>query len=198
MSNTDSIPEAKVVLLGSTMVGKTSLVTRFTSNEFDPSIKATVGACYASKIVAVDNETVKLQIWDTAGQEKFRTLVPMYFRGAKVAILTFSVCDGDSQKEVLFWANSVKQGTAQMPKLFVVGNQIDIADSRTVTPESGKETANEIDAEYIEVSALEGTNVDQLLNMIAKAALAAVKADAPPPKTQQITGKGKKDKGGCC
>ena len=196
MSATDGIPEAKVVLLGSTMVGKTSLVTRFTSGEFDPSIKATVGACYASKVVPVEKETIKLQIWDTAGQEKFRTLVPMYFRGAKVAILTFSVCDADSQKEVLFWANSVKQGTAQMPTLFVVGNKIDLPE-RTVSTESGKETANEVGGEYIEVSALEGTNMDQLLNMIAKAALTAVKADAPQPKTQTITPSGKK-KDGCC
>ena len=194
----DSIPEAKVVLLGATMVGKTSLVTRFTSGEFDPSIKATVGACYASKVVPVDNETVKLQIWDTAGQEKFRTLVPMYFRGAKVAILTFSVCDTDSQKDVQFWANSVKQGTAQMPTLFVVGNKIDLTDSRTVSAESGKATALEVGAEYIEVSALDGTNIDELLKKVAKAALAAVKSDAPQPKTQTITPSSKNKKEGCC
>ena len=195
---TDGIPEAKVVLLGATMVGKTSLVTRFTSGEFDPSIKATVGACYASKVVQVDNETVKLQIWDTAGQEKFRTLVPMYFRGAKVAILVFAVNDVDSQKDVTFWANSVKQGTAQMPTLFVVGNKIDLTDSRTVSTESGKETALEVGAEYIEASAKDNTNLDELLKKVARAALQAVKSDAPQPKTQTITTTNKKKKDGCC
>ena len=195
---TDGIPEAKVVLLGATMVGKTSLVTRFTSGEFDPSIKATVGACYASKVVQVDNETVKLQIWDTAGQEKFRTLVPMYFRGAKVAILVFAVNDVDSQKDVTFWANSVKQGTAQMPTLFVVGNKIDLTDSRTVSTESGKKTALEVGAEYIEASAKDNTNLDELLKKVARAALQAVKSDAPQPKTQTITTTNKKKKDGCC
>ena len=194
----DTIPEAKIVLLGASNVGKTSLVTRFTSGEFDPSIKNTVGACYASKVVQVDNETVKLQIWDTAGQEKFRTLVPMYFRGAKVAILVFSVVDVESQKDVAFWANSVKQGTAQTPTLFVVGNKIDLAGSRTVSPESGKETALEVNAEYIETSAKDDTNLDELLKKIARAALQQVKSDAPQPKTQTITTTQKKKKDGCC
>jgi len=195
MSIGDTVPEAKVVLLGATLVGKTTLVTRFTSGEFDPSIKSTIGACYASKIVSVNNENVKLQIWDTAGQEKFRTLVPMYFRGAKVAILTFSVCDAETCNEVSFWANSVKQGTSQMPALFVVANKIDL--DRVVSREKGEELAKEIGAEYYEVSAFEGKGVDELLQGVARSALSAVKTDSPVPKTAVIT-PNKSNKGGCC
>ena len=193
----EGILEAKVVLLGATMVGKTTLVTQFTLGEFDPSIKSTIGACYASKIVTVDRETIKLQIWDTAGQEKFKTLVPMYFRGAKVAILAFSVCDTDSKKEVVFWANSVKQSSSQIPKMFVVGNKIDLANNRVVSKEDGRELAKEIGADYFEVSAMEGTGVEELLSMVAKSALEAVKADAPQPKSAVITSS-KKTKTGCC
>lgn len=197
MSGVEGIPEAKIVLLGATMVGKTTLVTRFTSGEFDPSIKATVGACYASKIVPVDNETVKLQIWDTAGQEKFKNLVPMYFRAAKVAILTFSVGDTESSEEVIFWSNNLKQNTTVMPTLFVVGNKIDLPD-RTVSEEQGRKIAAEVGGEYIEVSAKDGINIDKLLNMIAQAALKAVKNDSPQPKSQTINPTPKKRKDGCC
>ena len=195
MSGTEGALEAKIVLLGATMVGKTTLVTRFTSGEFDPSIKSTIGACYASKVVSVDKETVKLQIWDTAGQEKFRTLVPMYFRGAKVAILTFSVIDSESRKEVEFWANSVKQSTSQAPKLFVVANKIDL--ERTVSREQGEEMAKLVGAEYVEVSAMEGIGMEDLLNKIARASLEAVKLEAPQPKSAVITNT-KKKQGGCC
>ena len=194
--STDSMAEAKVVLLGATMVGKTTLVTQFTSGEFDPSIKNTVGACYASKVVPVGDESVKLQIWDTAGQEKFKTLVPMYFRGAKVAILVYSVIEENSLKEVQFWAESVKQGTSQLPAFVVVGNKIDRIDERKVPSDNGKEMAEQIGAEFIEVSAKDGTNVKDLLDIVGAKALAAAKADAPQPKSQKITPSNKKKN--CC
>lgn len=198
MASNDTIPEAKVVLLGATLVGKTTLVTRFTSGEFDPSIKSTIGACYASKVVPVDKEKVKLQIWDTAGQEKFRTLVPMYFRGAKVAVLTFSVTDIDSSNEVEYWANTVKNSTSQQPFLFIVGNKIDAEDERKVTFEQGQKIAELVHGQYMEVSAKDGTNIEDLLNEIAKESLKAVKADAPQPKSTVIDGSKAKKSGGCC
>ena len=194
---TDNIPEAKVVLLGATMVGKTTLVTRFTSGEFDPSIKSTIGACYASKLVELPEGPIKLQIWDTAGQEKFKTLVPMYFRGAKVAILVYSVIDSDSKNEVEFWANSVKQATTGNTQLIFVGNKIDMDSERTVQKSQGEELAKELGGAFIEVSAMENTNVQELLQLIGKKALEVVKSEEPQPSSQPITPSTKK-KQGCC
>ncbi|EAY00622.1 small GTP-binding protein, putative [Trichomonas vaginalis G3] len=198
MSAAEGTPEAKIVLLGATMVGKTTLVTRFITGEFDQSIKSTVGACYASKVVPIDGESIKLQIWDTAGQEKFKNLVPMYFRAAKVAILTFSVCDPESADEVIFWSNNLKQNTpGVMPALFVVANKIDLPD-RKVPTEKGQQIAEEVGGEYVEVSAKDGFNIDNLLQKIGQAALKAVKNDAPQPKSQTINPVPKKKKDGCC
>ncbi|OHT06020.1 small GTP-binding protein [Tritrichomonas foetus] len=193
----DAIPEAKVVLLGTTMVGKTSIVTRVTSGEFDPSIKPTIGACYASKSFDVNGKTVKLQIWDTAGQERFKTLVPMYYRGAKVAVIVFSVVDAASLNEIDFWATGVKAGASPAPLLFVIGNKIDLVDERTVTEEQGQEVAKKHGAEYFEISATTGTNIDKMIARVAEVALAQVKDEQP--QTSVVTIKAEKNKKkGCC
>ena len=198
MSGTEQCPEAKVVLLGTTMVGKTSIVTRVTSNEFDPSIKPTIGACYASKTFTLpDGKSVKLQIWDTAGQERFKTLVPMYYRGSKVAIIVFSVIDSASLNEVSFWANGVKAGASPPPALFVVGNKIDLESERTVSTEQGKEIANQFNAEYFEISATTGANLEEMINKVASVALSQVKDDTPQPSVTVIKSDGK-GKQGCC
>ncbi|KAH0792235.1 small GTP-binding protein [Histomonas meleagridis] len=178
-AKSEAVPEAKVVLLGTTMVGKTSIVTRVTSGEFDPSIKPTIGACYASKSFDVNGRTVKLQIWDTAGQERFKTLVPMYYRGAKVAVIVFSVTDSASLGEIDFWATGVKSGTSPPPVLFVIGNKIDLVDERVVSTEQGQEVASKHGAEYFEISATTGDNVDKMIMRVAEVALSQVKDEAP-------------------
>lgn len=196
----EAVPEAKVVLLGTTMVGKTSIVTRVTSGEFDPSIKPTIGACYASKSFDVGDRTVKLQIWDTAGQERFKTLVPMYYRGAKVAIIVFSVTDQASLAEIEFWANGVKAGASPPPILVIVANKIDLAEERVVTEAQGREVAQKWNAEYFEVSATTGANLDTMINRVAEVALGQVKDDKM--ETTVVTIKreknGKKGAKGCC
>ena len=195
----EAIPEAKVVLLGTTMVGKTSIVTRVTSGEFDPSIKPTIGACYASKSFDVNGKTVKLQIWDTAGQERFKTLVPMYYRGAKVAVIVFSVTDAASLAEIDFWATGVKAGASPPPEILIIGNKIDLVEERTVSTEQGAEVAKKYNAEYFEISATTGANVEQMITRVAEVALSKVD-DASSPQVEVVPivpdkqGKGKK----CC
>lgn len=197
MSKSDPIPEAKVVLLGTTMVGKTSIVTRVTSGEFDPSIKPTIGACYASKTFDVEGKQVKLQIWDTAGQERFKTLVPMYYRGAKVAVIVFSVIDPPSLNEISFWANGVKAGASPPPQLFVIANKIDLESERQVTKEQGMEVAKQFGAQYFEISATTGANVDDMINAVAKQALSMVEQETPQATTVVIK-PDKPDKKPCC
>ena len=195
----ESVPEAKVVLLGTTMVGKTSIVTRVTSGEFDPSIKPTIGACYASKSFEVGERTVKLQIWDTAGQERFKTLVPMYYRGAKVAIIVFSVIDQASLAEIEFWANGVKAGASPPPILVIVANKIDLEAERVVSEAQGKEVAQKWNAEYFEVSATTGANLDKMINRVAEIALSQVKEDKTETTVVTIKHeKGGKKSGKCC
>lgn len=174
----DSVPETKIVLVGAQGVGKTCIVSRAITGQFDPSVKATVGACYACKLVEVKDKTIKLQIWDTAGQERYKNMVPMYYRNARIAVVVFSVIDELSLEAVDFWVNSVNAGTSPQPALFIVGNKIDCeAEQRKITTEQGKEMAAKFDAEYFEVSALTGKNIEEMMQRMGEVALKKVEED---------------------
>jgi small GTP-binding protein len=170
-----SVLDAKVVLLGATSVGKTSMINRAVSNDFDQNQAPTVGATYFVREVEVQGVTVGLQIWDTAGQERFRTLAPMYYRGAVVAILVFSLTDTNSLGEVKKWADEIVQMSDDMPKLFVVGNKLDLADDRSVTPDDGESAARDLRAVYFEISAKTGRGIEDLVVRIAEEAFRKLK-----------------------
>lgn len=195
-SSDTSIPEAKVVLVGATMVGKTSIVTRVTSGEFDQEIKSTIGACYASKSFVINERTIKLQIWDTAGQERFRTLVPMYYRGAKVAIIVFSVDDLKSLDDVEFYADGIIDVAPPPPIIVVVANKIDLADRRCVTREQGETVAKKYNAEYFEISAQTGVNLDKMIQRVAEIAITQVNDEVE--STVVINTTPQKKKKNCC
>jgi small GTP-binding protein len=108
MAQDGTIMDAKVVLLGSANVGKTSIISRAVSDEFDQQMPATIGACYTAKEVDIANVTVNLQIWDTAGQERFRTLAPMYYRGSVVALLVYAINDEASLQDVRKWVDEIR------------------------------------------------------------------------------------------
>ena len=92
MSNYNlEIYTCKVVLLGESAVGKTSLATRFVNNQFSEFEESTIGAAFLSKALTINNKTIKFEIWDTAGQERYQSLAPMYYRGAKVGIIVFDL-----------------------------------------------------------------------------------------------------------
>jgi small GTP-binding protein len=162
--------DAKIVLLGAANVGKTCILYRATNNDFDEQTSNTIGACYSPKPVEVDGTTINLQVWDTAGQEKFRTLAPMYYRGSIVALLVFSVIDAASLNEVRNWAEEMKGEVDEMPVLFVVGNKTDLLE-RKVEVSEGEGLANELKATYCEVSAKTGVGVDELFFRVAELAL---------------------------
>jgi Ras-related protein Rab-5C len=169
--------DSKIVLLGSASVGKTCIICRAVSDEFDKEIPATIGACYTSKELDIGDLTVNLQIWDTAGQERFRTLAPMYYRNSIVALLVFSVIDDHSLQDVQNWAQEMKQQTEELPILFVVANKIDLTDERRVLPEQGQAVAKELKAFYSEVSAKSGTGIDELFIQVAEESLKKLNAD---------------------
>ena len=125
--------EAKIVVLGSLGVGKTSLVSRYVSNRFLPSPSSTVGASFLTKrLVDTDtNTSIKLQIWDTAGQERFRSISRLYYRGANACILCYSVVDAKSFEEMKGWLEELRReggegGNGEMV-LHVVGTKVDLA-----------------------------------------------------------------------
>jgi small GTP-binding protein len=146
--------DSKIVLLGSASVGKTCIICRAVSDEFDKELE-------------IGDTTLNLQIWDTAGQERFRTLAPMYYGNAVIALLVFSVIDNHSLQDVQNWVEEMKQQTEQMPTLFVVANKIDLVDERRVLPEQGQAVATT------------GDGIEELSIRVAEESLKKLKSDDP-------------------
>ncbi|KAG8739639.1 hypothetical protein FRC10_005375 [Ceratobasidium sp. 414] len=117
LTNTSSSLDAKVVIMGSAGVGKTSLVTRYVEERFVPQTTTTTGAFFHSKKVTVDGTKVRLQIWDTAGQERFRSMAPMYYRGASAAILVYDITSASSFDDVKVWIDGTHHSSGVLSTL---------------------------------------------------------------------------------
>ncbi|XP_050307124.1 ras-related protein Rab-18-B-like [Anthonomus grandis grandis] len=143
----------KILIIGESGVGKSSLLLRFTDDNFDPEQTLTIGVDFKTKKLTVDGNTVKLAIWDTAGQERFRTLTPSYYRDAQGAILVFDVSSYATFARLENWLSeldtySTKDNIVKM----IVGNKIDV-DRREVTREQAMAFARRHQTLYIEASA---------------------------------------------
>jgi GTPase SAR1 family protein len=122
----------------------------------------------------------------------------MYYRGAKVAILVFSVINEESKSEVTFLANSMREETSSLPKFIIIGNKIDLSDKRVVTYENGKELAEQLECEYYEVSAKNGDGIEELLDKIGSLAYSCVTSNSNVPDNQPILQDPSSVKGACC
>mmetsp|Transcript_32836 Transcript_32836/g.78180 ORF Transcript_32836/g.78180 Transcript_32836/m.78180 type:complete len:198 (-) Transcript_32836:86-679(-) len=189
--------EVKVVLLGDTGVGKSSLVLRFVTNNFKPYSESTIGASFMAKMMIIDNTPIKYQIWDTAGQEKYHSLAPMYYRGAAAAIVVFDITRATSFATLKSWVRELKQQGPEDIVIAIAGNKSDLAPQREVEEEDAREYAAEIGAIYIETSAKADTNVKQLFVDIAMR-LPDDAAEGGEDGIDLTDGKGGKASGGGC
>jgi small GTP-binding protein len=170
----DSGPEEKfddvikMVLVGNTHVGKTTLVNRAVTGAFTENAEATLMASFCKKVVPMDDQMICLQIWDTAGQERYRSMTPLYYHKAEVALVVYAIDDRESFESVDSWMKSLKEHAAPNLAVFIAGNKTDRSDDRTVTPEQGEEKAREFEVEFAEVSARTGFGVDDLFALIPR------------------------------
>jgi Ras-related protein Rab-5C len=175
-----SIRDAKVVMLGSQTVGKSSIVTRFIRGTFTVETVSTIGAVFQSKAVNVGEVQVKLQIWDTGGSERYRSMAPMYFRDADAAIVVFDITSTQSFQELQGWLKALAEQGPGSLVVALVGNKCDLGASRTVARDvaRGFVADNGIPI-YIESSALTGENIDALFQEVATAVLTGGSALGP-------------------
>ncbi|KAJ5076837.1 ras-related protein rab-4a [Anaeramoeba ignava] len=164
----------KFIIVGSMGTGKTSLMTRFTENDFYPEIPHTMGVEFATKIVTVMKEPVKIQIWDTAGQERFRAVTRSYFRGSAGVLLVFDVTRRSTFNQISGWLNDAKTLTNPNSVIFLVGNKIDLED-RQVSREEAENFALENELQYMETSAKTGNNVEETFMETARVVYERVK-----------------------
>ncbi|KAL5022124.1 hypothetical protein ScPMuIL_001279 [Solemya velum] len=160
--------EVKLCLLGDSGVGKSSIVVRFVTDTFRQSLESTIGASFMTKRLNVDGTTYVFQIWDTAGQEKYRSLAPMYYRGSAAAIIVYDVTRETSFQSVKMWIQELKKNGSPNIVLAIAGNKNDLDDLREIDQKDAKEYADQIGAIFVETSALTALNVPELFMSIAK------------------------------
>lgn len=160
--------EVKVCLLGESGVGKSSIVMRFVNDTFKSALESTIGASFMSKRINVDGNHYVFQIWDTAGQEKYRSLAPMYYRGAAAAIIVYDVTRESTFRTVKDWIRELQKNATTDIVLAIAGNKCDLEDLREVRLKDVEEYVSQIGAIFVETSALSAVNVPDLFVKIAK------------------------------
>ena len=147
----------KIVLVGECSVGKTALTQRLVYDMYNKKMDATIGVDYSTKIIKMsDSSLVKLQMWDTAGQENFISLIRTYYKDVGGAIIMFDLCDRRTYNRVHFWHNELKKNALENYPILLVGNKLD--GNRVVTDYEAQQLAMDLDCLYAEMSVKTGQN----------------------------------------
>ncbi|XP_052531692.1 ras-related protein Rab-17 isoform X1 [Tympanuchus pallidicinctus] len=191
----------KMVLLGNTSVGKSSLAYRYVKNDFKESLP-TVGCSFFTQTIQLETATIKLEIWDTAGQEKYHSVCHLYYRGAHAALLVYDL----TNKETF---NRAKQWLVELEKEFLpdeivialVGNKTDLADEREIAAEDGEEFARSRSLLFMETSAKSNHQVNDIFMAVARELLRREGEKAAVPSTsgrQRLDLRASGTRRGCC
>ena len=158
----------KLLLIGESNVGKTSIIVRYVDNDFQPTGISTLGVDVKCKYVLLNKTKIRLDIWDTAGQERFRGLAKNYFRGGNGFILVYDITDKKSFGKLKGWINDAKEKIDKDYKMIVVGNKKDCENEREVEIDLLKEFAAKNEVSFLEVSAKTGEGIEQLFNTMVE------------------------------
>jgi len=151
----------KLLIIGDSGVGKSSLMNRFSDNVFSESYINTIGVDFKIRTIEVNGKMIKLQIWDTAGQERFRTIVSSYYRGAHGIMIVFDITDKESFYNVKMWSEEIKKYASSNVKTILIGNKADFESKRQVEYSEAKEYADSNNMNYFETSAKTALNVEK-------------------------------------
>lgn len=156
----------KVVLIGESGVGKSNLLSRFTKNEFNHDSRTTIGVEFSTRTVQLDSLTIKAQIWDTAGLERYRAITSAYYRGAVGALLVYDISKHLTYESAERWLKELYDHADPHIVVMLVGNKSDLASVRSVPTEDAKDFAEKNGLLFMETSALESTNVEIAFNSV--------------------------------
>ena len=197
MTDGDNTSESvyKVLLLGDSTVGKTCFLMRYTDNTFQEIHMSTIGLDYRLKSMTLKSgKNVKVQIWDTAGQDRFRAITKNYFKGAHGIILIYDVTNQLSFDNVSNWINQIKEEASDKVTIFLVGNKIDDVENRKIQTESGKNLAENFQLQFYETSAKTGENVEKTFQALVEKIDEISLINTRGGKLTPVNGKKK----GCC
>ena len=154
----------KLILIGDSSVGKTNILYKFLSDEFDQNTRPTIGVEFATKNFEIENNIIKTQIWDTAGQERYRSITTSYYKGTKGCLLVYDITRKSSFENLDMWINDIKSAGNENLSIILVGNKCDLEDDRKVSKEVAEEKAKLYNIAFMETSALNGTNIEKAFN----------------------------------
>ena len=158
----------KLLLIGNAYVGKTLMVQKFIDNSFSKKTISTIGVELQSKVIDINGKKVKYLIWDTAGEERLKTLTYSYYRGCNVILIIFDVTDRNSFSKIDNWMECIDKFAKKNVLKLLVGNKIDLDDKRVVSRDEGKQIAQKYRLKYYEISALKIENLYEMLEDAAK------------------------------
>lgn len=163
-----STPSCKlrIIVIGNSGVGKSSIVSRFIDSDFDCDMIGTVGINFKNKTLNIDGVAAHLQVWDTAGEERFWSITPSYCRNADGVILIYDITDSKTFDGVQFWSRKVNEHSPNVQRM-LLGNKLDMDNERVISEDSGKEAAERMGSPFFEVSAMTGHNIDQAFMALA-------------------------------
>ncbi|KAG6436860.1 hypothetical protein SASPL_101764 [Salvia splendens] len=156
----------KIVVIGDSAVGKSNLLSRFARDEFDHNSKGTIGVEFQTQVVQVDGKEVKAQVWDSAGQERFRAVTSAYYRGAVGALIVYDITRKTTFESTKRWLDELNTHCDTAVARMLVGNKCDLDDIREVSVEEGKSLAEKEGLFFIETSALDATNVMKAFEIV--------------------------------
>ena len=195
----------KVLLLGNSNVGKSSLFLRFVDDIWNDTFVPTIGVDFKIKTFEIDSKKIKMQIWDTAGQERFKNIISSYYRGAHGILLLYDVTDKDSFKNLSNWLIEIEKNASKNVLRVLIGNKCDLEDKRVISYNQGKEFADTYGLKFIETSAKKNLNVNEAFETLGRELMIASAEKKVPKQKQnkkisvaQAQDLNVQKKGGCC
>ncbi|KAJ9451260.1 Ras-related protein RABB1c [Diplonema papillatum] len=201
----------KYIIIGDSGVGKSCLLLQFTDKRFEPIHDLTIGVEFGARMVVIDQKQIKLQIWDTAGQESFRSITRSYYRGATGALLVYDVTRRETFDHLQSWLTDARDNANTNMAIMLIGNKCDLENKRQVSKEEGEQFAKDNNLVFMETSAKTAHGVDDafvstarmIYEKIQKGLLDPAQVAGPPLKRNNQTNLNKQQEGGrhkegCC
>lgn len=175
----------KLILIGDAGVGKTNILSRFILDDFSIETPSTISMEFGRKILEIGGKKVKLQIWDTAGQEKYRAVTKSYIKGSRGAFLIYDISRKETFENIDMWYKDIKETGDKDCVIELVGNKMDLEESRQVSSEEGKNKALELNTLFMETSALRGDYIEEAFDEMVKEIMPETKSHDTPQKEEE-------------
>ena len=187
--------KVKIMLIGDSNVGKTSIIKRYCKNIFSKSHISTVGIDLETKNIKIGKQIINLQLWDTAGQERYRVLSKNYYNNSDAFIIVYDITNSKSFENVTNWIMQIKENASENVKIVLFGNKSDLEDQRLISEEEGKKFAKDNSINFYETSAENGANVEKAIIDLVKEVINDENFTKGSENTSQLSGdKFKKEK----